>query len=44
LQARPSDWSRISCDRDHIPVNERYEYDTTEGITSIVNTVSHAQP
>jgi len=37
LNARPDHWDKISCDQESIPMNERYEYDTSEGITSIVN-------
>ena len=41
MEARPADWSRVSCDQESIPTNERYEYDTSEGIVSIVNSVRH---
>jgi len=40
LNARPDHWDKISCDQESIPMNERYEYDTSEGITSIVNSVN----
>ena len=37
---RPSGLKEISCQQPGIPDSERWEYDTTEGINSIVNDVS----
>ncbi len=36
---RPVGLNRIACDQDNIPFNERYEYDDSEGLNTIVNNV-----